>query len=117
MTAAKPQNKLLALALGATTAAAILLAEHYGLQRANLKRTDAYILGTTALDVGYLVYLAASGRKASEIIPLLTIQAVGGLSVKGAYWRDENDPEGMRDMTQLQEALAEIEKLKLKASK
>jgi hypothetical protein len=86
--------ELLPFVAGATVSATILVAEHYGLKSFNLKRTDAYVAGTLALDAGYLTYWALSKNKLGwrNIVPVFLMQAVGGLAVKGMYKLDGGEP-------------------------
>jgi hypothetical protein len=78
-------SELLPVLLGSFIASVILVVEHYGLKKSKLHPTDAYVAGTLALDVGYLVYLLKSGKSWKGVIPIFLIQSVGGMVVKGAY--------------------------------
>jgi hypothetical protein len=103
---------LLPALLGGFGSAILLIAEHYGLKRAQLKRTNAYIAGLLALWIGYLVTMAFAGRGIS-ICEVVIVTSVGGATVKALYWIDRQRGKGPRDEGQLQEALKELKRLSL----
>lgn len=85
---------------GGVVAGAILIAQHYKMNRAKLKRQHAYIAGVLALDAGFLIFILVAGLPFGAIIGLVTVEAVSGGAVLIAYKKDETSEQG-----QLQEAL------------
>jgi HAMP domain-containing protein len=98
---------------GAFASAVLLIAEHWGMKRWQLKRTDAYIAGVLALALGYftVMWFTHQGLSFWEFWIVTTI---GGATVKTAYWIDRWRGDGPVDENQLQEILRELERLNRK---
>jgi hypothetical protein len=101
---------LLPALLGGFGSAILLIAEHYGMERYRLSRTNAYVAGLLALWAGYWIVMFFTGRgiSAGEIVIVTTI---GGATVKALYWIDRKRGKGSKDEGQLQELLRELERL------
>lgn len=95
---------------GAFVSAVLLIAEHYGLQRAKLSRTNAYVAGLLALFPGYFAAMLFSGH-ALSVWEWWIVTGVGGAIVKALYWIDRQRGRGQPDQGQLQENLRELERL------
>lgn len=101
---------LLPALLGGAGSALLLIAEHYGLQRAKLSRTNAYVAGLLALWAGYFVTMAFTGRGIS-LLEVMLVTSIGGATVKALYWIDRQRGKGQPDQGQFQENLRELERL------
>ena len=97
---------------GGFVTAGTLLVQHYGLRRARLQRTDAYVAGTIGYDIGFAVYLLVGKKDLMPLVGLVTTQAAGGAAVKGAYWFDKYRSQRSKDKAQLEELLEENNKLR-----
>lgn len=104
----------LAIVAGGGLAAGVLVAEHYGLKRARLRRTESYVAGTLALNAGYLVYGWIAGLDlVAVVVGLVMVDAMGGVVVYGVYFFDKrrSDPI-LQNRGQLEETQAENEQLR-----
>jgi hypothetical protein len=86
--------------IGGGVAGAILIAQHYKMNRAKLKRQHAYVAGVLGLNVGFLVFILVAGLPFQTIIGIVTVEAVAGGAVLVVYRKDE-----LSDLGQLDEAL------------
>jgi hypothetical protein len=101
---------LLPALLGGFGSAILLIAEHYGMRRWRLSRTNAYVAGLLALWAGYWIVMFFTGRGIS-LSEIMIVTTIGGATVKTLYWIDRKRGNGEKDEGQLQESLRELERL------